>query len=131
MSLKPWRGAVIGCGGGATLTTSTLRGWSASRRQRADDLVGVEAEVERVVAQEAPRVDGRGKVIHVATLERDEMAGADLRLAFSPDQIDALALSRGLEDLSDLRSPLGLDRPRLGGRRSRSVRTCWRAVIRR
>ena len=60
----------------------------------AEDVVGVEAEVERVVAQEALRVDGARQLAVVAALERGEVAGPDLRVALGAVQVDALALAR-------------------------------------
>ena len=58
-----------------------------------EDLVGVEAEVERVVAQEALGVDGPGQVPPLALLERGQVAGADLRVALGSRKVDALVLA--------------------------------------
>src|SRR3990172_6490151 len=56
--------------------------------------LGVEAQVERVVAQEAFRVHRSGKFPEVAALERSEEPGADLRVPLGTVQVNALALAR-------------------------------------
>ncbi len=68
-----------------------------------EDLVGVEAEVERVVAQEALRVDRAGELLPVAALHRVEVARPDLRVALGAVQVDALALARLVEALRQAR----------------------------
>ena len=64
-----------------------------------EDLVGVEPEVEGVVAQEALRVDRPGELAVVAALERAEVARPDLRVALGAVQVDALGLAGGQQPL--------------------------------
>jgi hypothetical protein len=59
----------------------------------ARDVLRVEPEVERVVAQEALGVHGSRQVGVLARLERGEVLDADLGLALGAQQVDALALS--------------------------------------
>ena len=62
-----------------------------------EDLVRVEPEVERVVAQEALGVDRARQVLVVAALEGAEVARPDLRVALGPVEVDALAFTCGVE----------------------------------
>ncbi len=80
------------------------------------DLVGVEPEIERVVAQEALRVDRAGELLVVAALQRAQVACPDLRVALGAIEIDALALARGVEALRKART--GIDASRRGRRRT-------------
>ena len=81
----------------------------------ADHVLGIEPEVERVVAQEALGVDGARQLRVVAVLERGEVAGPDLRVALGAVEVDALALARGDEALGQAR-----DRPPWRSARSAS-----------
>ena len=98
--VRPWRGAVSGAR-------------QDDRRRRLDlalallpppleeDLVGVEAEVEGVVAQEALRVDRARQLAVVAALEGAQVARPDLRVALGAIQIDALALTGREQPLAE------------------------------
>ena len=92
-NVRPWRGDSSGL-------RDREHGLGRDRRVAAlapplaDDVLGVEPEVERVVAQEALRVDGARQLGVVALLERGEVAGADLRVALGAVEVDALALAR-------------------------------------
>ena len=103
--VRPWRGAAIG-----------LRDDDGRRRLLAvaalappleQDVVGVEAEIQRVVAQEALGVDRAGQLPVVAALERAEVARPDLRVALGAVQVDALALAGGVQALGQARSWVG------------------------
>ncbi len=59
----------------------------------ADHVIRIEAQVQRVVAQEALRVDGSRQLGVLAVLERREVAGADLRVPLRTVQVNALALA--------------------------------------
>ncbi len=72
-----------------------------------EDLVGVEAEVQGVVAEESLRVDGSRQLLVVAPLECPEIARANLRVALGPVEIDALAFSGGVEPLGERRAGVG------------------------
>ena len=109
-NVRPLRGVAIGRG---TVMTGAISRWLAALAPPlGEDLVRVEPEVERVVAQEALRVDVAGELLPVAALQRGEIAGPDLRVALGAVQVDALALARRVE-------PLGQAQDRLGGRRRR------------
>ena len=72
----------------------------------ADDVLGVEAEVERVVAQEALRVDGARQLAVLAVLEGGEVAGPDLGVALGPVEVHALALAGREQALRQRRTGL-------------------------
>ena len=97
--VSPRRGAAIGRG--TAMTACGSWGVAALAPPLEQDLVGVEPEVERVVAQEALGVDGAGELAIVAALERGEVAGADLRVPLRAVQVDALALASGEEALGE------------------------------
>ncbi len=63
------------------------------------DVVRIEAEIQRVVAQEALGVDGTRQLAVVATLEGGEVARPDLRVPFRAVEVDALALPCRQESL--------------------------------
>ena len=67
----------------------------------ADDLLGVQPEVERVVAQEALGVDGAGELGVLAVLEGGQVPGPDLGVALGAVQVDALALARRQQALRE------------------------------
>ena len=75
-----------------------------------EQIVGIEAQVDRVVTQEALRVDRRRQVIPVAVLERGEVLHADLGVALGAIQVDAFALTSELERLAHRRSCGRIDR---------------------
>ena len=56
-----------------------------------EDLVGIETEIQGVVAQEALRVDRPGQLAVLAPLEGAEIACPDLRVALGAVEVDALA----------------------------------------
>ncbi len=60
-------------------------------------LIGVEAEIERVVAQEALRVDRAGQLAVIAPLEGGQVACPDLGVALGAVQVHALPLASGEE----------------------------------
>src|SRR4029079_6152257 len=105
----------------------------------AQDVLGVEAEVDRLVAQEALRVDGSGQVAVVARLERAQAPDPDLGLALGADQVDALALARGGQPVGQARAWIdgivAIDAEALGrcaslvARRHRSVIPGLEAVV--
>ena len=125
-NVRPWRGAVE-------------RPRHDDRRRRLDlplaalappleeDLVRVEAEVQRVVAQEALGVDRARQLAVLAALEGAQVARPDLRVALGAVEVDALALAGGEQALRRGRPPVrrpasaGWLRsgPRFGGGRRR------------
>ena len=105
--VRPWRGAAIGRG--TARTGVDLLAVAALAAPLVQDLVRIEAEIERVVAQEALRVDGARQLAVVAALEGAEIAGPDLRVALGAVQVDALALARVVEPLRQARRGLGRD----------------------
>ena len=68
------------------------------------DVIRVEAQVQRVVAQEALGVDVAGQLPVVTTLEGGEVASPDLGVPLGPVQVDALALARRQQSLRQARS---------------------------
>ena len=95
--VSPWRGAVIGRG--TAMTGCRVASLAALAAPLVEDLLGIEPEVERVVAQEALRVDGAGQLLVIAALEGAQVAGPDLRVALGPVQVHALALAGGVQAL--------------------------------
>ncbi len=83
-----------------------------------EDLVRVQAEVQRVVAQEALGVDRPRQLTVVAAFQGGQVAGPDLRVALGAVEVDALALA-GREQA--LRQARGRVR-RQAARRVRSFR---------
>ena len=75
------------------------------------DLVRVEPEVERVVAQEALGVDRARQLLVVAALEGAQVARPDLGVALGPVEVDALALACGVQPFRQARRRLGGDAP--------------------
>src|SRR4029079_14931595 len=66
-----------------------------------DDLFGIEPEIQRVVAQEALRVEVAGQLAVLAPLQGRQVAGANLRVALGAVEVDALALARRVEPLGE------------------------------
>ena len=95
--VRPWRGAAIGRG--TAMTGAGSAAVAALAPPLAQDLVRVEPEVERVVAQEALGVDRAGQLLVVAALEGAQVARPDLGVALGAVQVDALALARGVQAL--------------------------------
>ena len=60
----------------------------------AEGLVGVQPEVDGVVAQEPPGVDAARQLLLVAALHRREVLAADLGLALGAQEVHALRLAR-------------------------------------
>ena len=106
----PPAGLDEGLGGGATATRVAVRMLLHLVAPALEDVVGIEAQVDGVVAQEALRVDRRRQLVVVAVLERGEIAQPDLRVALGAIQVDALALAGGLKRLADRRRRSGVDR---------------------
>ena len=103
-------GSASGIGGGATATRRRCAQLLHLLAPAIEDLVWLEAEVDRVVAQEALGVDRRRQLVPVAVLERRQVAQADLGVALGAIQVDALALARELERLADGRRRGRVDR---------------------
>ena len=102
-------GAAIGCGGGATAIRSDDLKRLHLVAPALEQLVGVEAQVDGVVAQEALGVDRRRQVVVCAVLERRQVAQPDLGVALGAVQVDALALAGKLKRLADGRCRSGID----------------------
>ena len=104
-NVRPRRGAASGRG--TAMTGAGGPHVAALAAPLAEDLLGLEAEVQRVVAQEALRVDGARQLAVVAALEGGQVAGPDLRVALGAVEVDALALAGGVQPLGQRRD--GLD----------------------
>ena len=104
-NVRPLRGAARGRGAIGTGADSRRRTSLAS--PLVEDLVRVEAEVERVVAQEALRVDVARQLLVVATLERAQVARPDLRVALGPVQVDALGFAGRVQALGEAERRVG------------------------
>ena len=105
-NVRPWRGASSGLGT-ASAGSGGDRRVAALALPLADDVLGVEAEIQRVVAQEALGVDGARQLGVLAVLERGQVARADLRVALGPVEVDALTLARRVEPLGQRRTGVG------------------------
>jgi hypothetical protein len=68
-----------------------------------DDHVGVESEVRRVVAKEALGVDVARQLLELASLQGVEEAGTNAGISLRRGEVDALALARGQQQLTERR----------------------------
>ena len=114
-NVRPGRGASSGLGTART-GSAGIDDVALLPLPLADDVLGVEPEVERVVAQEALGVDGARQLGVLAVLEGGEVAGADLRVPLGAIEVDTLALASRVE-------PLGQRRAGVGGEALADLRT--------
>ena len=103
--VRPLRGAAIGRG--TTMTGCCLLDLAALAAPLEQDVVRIEAEVQRVVAQEALGVDRPGQLLVVAPLEGGQVACPDLRVALGAVQIHALALAGREQPLGQVGTVVG------------------------
>ena len=115
---------------GTTMAGGASFALPRSRAPLEQDLVRVEAEVQRVVAQEALGVDGARQLLLVAALEGAEVAGPDLGVAFGAVEVHALALARGVQALRQAgQRARSRDRGRRPTGRSRPPASAARRVV--
>ena len=93
------------------------------------DIVRVQAEVQRVIAQESLGVDRSRELAVVTALEGSEVADPDLGVALSAVEVDALALSCGEQAFGQARSGLGRDPGARPPRSALTARRTWSRVV--
>ena len=109
---RAMRGPLPGRMAGASLTCGdrlrrqghrpTVDGGADLQPEEIDQVVGVEAEVEAVVAQEAAGVDGPRQVAVLAVLEGGQVADPDLGVALDTRQVDEPGLASGPQHFAEL-----------------------------
>ena len=72
-----------------------------------EHVLGIQSEVDRVIAQEPLRIDGPRKLPVVASFQGTKVAGSDLGVAFCSKQVDALALTGTRQSIRQGRRRVG------------------------